>query len=132
MADKCKKLIGVEIVREAVDNAKENARRNGIQNAEFFCADAGEAAAKFAAEDMKADVVILDPPRKGCSQDTLEALIEIGSEKIVMVSCNPATLARDLKWLAEHGYQVVRVQGVDLFPRTCHVETVCLLETMQA
>lgn len=128
MADKCKKLIGVEIVQEAVDNAKENARRNGIQNAEFFCADAGAAATKFAEENIKADVVILDPPRKGCSQDTLQALMEIGSDKMVMVSCNPATLARDCKWLAEHGYQVVKVQGVDLFPRTCHVETIVLLQ----
>jgi 23S rRNA (uracil1939-C5)-methyltransferase len=128
MADRCKRMIGVEIVQEAVDNAKENAQRNGIQNAEFFCADAGAAAAKFAAENIKADVVILDPPRKGCSQDSLQALLEIGPEKIVMVSCNPATLARDCKWLTEHGYQVMKIQGVDLFPRTCHVETIVLLQ----
>jgi len=131
MADKCKKLIGVEIVREAVENAAENARRNRIQNAEFFCADAGMAAAKFAKEGIKADVIVLDPPRKGCSEDTLQAAAAIQPEKIVMVSCNPATLARDCKWLTGHGYQVVRVQGVDLFPRTCHVETVVLMSRVQ-
>ena len=128
MADRCRKLIGVEIVKEAVENAKENAQRNGVQNAEFFCADAGTAAAKLAEEGIKADVIVLDPPRKGCSQNTLEAVTEIGPEKIVMVSCNPATLARDCRWLEENRYQVVRVQGVDLFPRTNHVETIVLLQ----
>lgn len=126
LADQCKRLIGVEIIAEAVENARENARKNGVKNAEFFCGDAGQAAAKLAEEGIRPNIVILDPPRKGCGEDVLAAAVKMAPEKLIMVSCNPATMARDCRWLAEHGYQPVRFRGVDLFPRTAHVETVAL------
>ena len=121
------KVIGVEIVPSAVDNARENAHINHISNIEFICADASQAAQKFVREGIKADVVFVDPPRKGCDSVTLEAIGAIGPQRIVYVSCNPATLARDLKYLDGHGYQVEEIQPVDQFAQTYHVETVCSL-----
>ncbi len=128
LADRCKELVGVEIVPQAIENAKCNAERNGVQNAAFFCADAKEAAARFAAEGKHFDVIIVDPPRKGCDRQTLDAIARMAPERLVYVSCNPATLARDLKILKELGFEAKSATPVDLFPRTHHVETVALLE----
>jgi len=127
MADKEKKLIGVEIIPQAVENAKKNAKRNGIKNAEFICSDAGKAAAELAKKNTKPDVIVLDPPRKGCDNQTLEAVVKMNPDKIVMISCNPATAARDCSILSENGYKVEKVRAVDLFPRTAHVECLILL-----
>ena len=127
MARRCKKLIGVEIVPQAVENAKKNAARSGIANAEFFCADAGEAASRLAEQGIRPDVVVLDPPRKGCDQQVIDAVVSMSPSRVVMVSCNPATMARDCKEFQRQGYFVQRVKGVDMFPRTGHVETILLL-----
>ena len=110
-----------------MENARENAKRNGIENAEFICADAGEAAKKLAADNMKPDVVIVDPPRKGCGEDVIEAMKNLSPKRIVMVSCNSATAARDCARLSEIGYTPVKMRAVDMFPRTGHVECVILL-----
>ena len=127
MAHKAGKLIGVEVIPAAVENAKENAKRNGIANAEFICADAGEAATKLAESNMKPDVVIVDPPRKGCGEDVVEAMKTLAPKRIVMVSCNSATAARDCARLKEIGYVPVKMRAVDMFPRTGHVEAVICL-----
>ncbi|MCI6640162.1 MAG: 23S rRNA (uracil(1939)-C(5))-methyltransferase RlmD [Pygmaiobacter massiliensis] len=127
MAADCGRLIGVEVVPEAVESARTNAARMGISHAEFFCADAGQAAAQLARQGLRPNVVVLDPPRKGCDKATLDALVRMSPDRIVMVSCNPATAARDVRTLAENGYLPGQVQPVDMFPRTRHVETVCLM-----
>ncbi len=127
LADGCRELIGVEIVPQAIENAKENARRNGVENAEFFCADAGTAAARFAEEGRQFDVIVVDPPRKGCDEPTLRAIQRMAPRRLVYVSCNPATLARDLKILETYGFKTQSVTPVDLFPRTHHVETIAFL-----
>lgn len=132
MAGDAKELIGVEIVESAVRDAERNAARSGIRNARFLCADAGKAAAQLEAEGLRPAVVVLDPPRKGCDEAALSAVVRMAPERVVMVSCNPATLARDLRWLAREGYAVKTVRGVDMFPRTAHVETVCLLSKRKA
>ena len=126
MAESVKELVGVEVVPEAVENAKENARRNGVKNAQFFCADAKEAAMRFAQEGKTFDAIVVDPPRKGCDGQTLDAILQMAPQKLVYVSCNSATLARDLKTLTED-YEIKNVTPVDLFPRTAHVETVVLM-----
>ncbi len=127
MADSVKKLIGVEIVAQAIENAKKNAEKNSIENAEFICADAGDAAEQLLQNNINPDVVILDPPRKGCEIKTLDAIIKMNPEKIVMISCNPATAARDCAYLNGNGYEVRKVRAVDMFARTTHVETVVML-----
>ncbi len=130
MADRCRELIGVEIVPEAIDSAKANAARMGdavAAKSRFFCADAGQAAARLAAEGLRPDVIMLDPPRKGCDETTLSAVVQMSPRRVVYVSCNPSTAARDAAWLEEHGYHAEKVQPVDLFPRTRHCETVVLL-----
>ncbi len=127
MAKEAGKVIGAEIVPEAIADAKENAKRNGIENAEFFCGDAGEIAYKLAAEGVRPDVICVDPPRKGLAPGVTDILADMAPERIVYVSCDPATLARDVKLLAERGYTVKKAEAVDLFPRTQHVETVVLL-----
>ena len=127
MARKAKKALGAEVVPSAVEDAKENARRNGVDNAEFFCADAGEAALQLAARGIRPDVICVDPPRKGISADVIEAIVQMAPQRLVYVSCDPATLARDVKLLAERGYHLRQAEAADLFPRTHHVETVCLL-----
>lgn len=127
MARRVRSLIGVEIVAPAVQNAIDNAVRNGISNARFLCSDAGQAAEKLAAEKLRPDIIILDPPRKGCDTATLSAAVKMAPSRIVMVSCNPATAARDVKILAQMGYSPEKIQPVDMFPRTAHVETVVLL-----
>ncbi len=130
MAHEAKNVIGAEIVPEAVENAKANAARNGHANAEFICADAGQAAKALAEQGLKPDVIMLDPPRKGCDEATLSACVEMSPERIVMISCNAATAARDCKWLGENGYRAVKLRAFDLFPRTTHVECVVLLERL--
>ena len=122
----CKRLVGVEVVPQAVEGAKETAARLGLDadRADFRCQDAGAAAAQLAAEGARPDVIVVDPPRKGCDEATLTAIAEMAPRTVVMVSCNAATAARDAKWLTEHGYKAVEVQPVDLFPRTKHVECV--------
>ena len=127
MADSVRQVIGVEVVPQAIADAKENAARAGIGNAEFFCGDAGEIAARFAEEGTKPDLIVLDPPRKGCDTVTLDACIGMSPLRIVMISCNPATAARDAAYLAAHGYSVETLRAVDMFPRTGHVECVVLL-----
>ena len=128
MAREAKKVIGVEIVPQAIENAKENAKINGIENAEFICDTAANAAKILYDKDVHADVVVLDPPRKGATPDLIDTVCNgFAPETVVYVSCDPATLARDLKVFAEYGYKIGRIQPVDLFPRTAHVETVALL-----
>lgn len=129
LAKNAGRIIGAEIVEEAVENAKENAAVNNIGNAEFFAGDAGDIAKKLAEDGVRPDAVILDPPRKGCDQKTLDAAIKMGPEKIVMISCNPATAARDIKYLSGM-YEPVIAAPADMFPRTRHVETVCLLSKL--
>ena len=120
-------VIGVEIVPEAVENARENAARNGIENVSFFCADAGQAALMLTERGERPDVICVDPPRKGLDEAAIEAIGRMSPPRVVYVSCDPATLGRDVKRLAAHGYTAVRARAFDLFPRTHHVETVVLL-----
>lgn len=127
-ARKAKQVLGVEIVEQAVADAKANAKRNGIENAEFAAGAAEEIVPGWVRNGISADVVVVDPPRKGCDAQLLETILQIAPEKIVYVSCNPATLARDLAVLAESEYHVKDVQPVDMFPMTAHVETVVLLQ----
>ena len=130
MAEQCRELIGVEIVPEAIESAKANAARMGeavAAKSRFFCADAGQAATQLAAEGLHPDIVMLDPPRKGCDEATLSAVVRMAPRRVVYVSCNPATSARDAAWLEQNGYHAEKVQPVDLFPRTKHCETVVLL-----
>ena len=121
------KAYGVEIIDAAIRDARENAARNGLENTEFFCADAGEAALEFARRGVKLDVIVVDPPRKGVSRDVIAAMLEMAPKRIVYVSCDPATLARDVKLLREGGYALTHAEAFDLFPRCAHVETVILL-----
>lgn len=120
-------VIGVEIVEAAVRDAENNAVRNGINNARFICADAAEAAFKLSSEGIKPDVVVLDPPRKGLSRDTIELVSDMSPKRIVYISCDPATLARDLKLFTEKGYRARSATALDMFPRCAHVETVVQL-----
>ncbi len=130
----CRKVVGVEVVPQAVEEARQTAARLGLPagKAEFYCTDAGAAAARFAAEGHHPDVVVVDPPRKGCSAETLTALVQMAPRTIVMVSCNPATAARDVRILHDAGYAAKSVQPFDLFPRTKHVEAVVLLSKLNA
>ena len=133
MVDHCRELVGVEIVPEAIESAKANAARMGDAVAAkscFFCADAGQAATRLAAEGLHPDVVMLDPPRKGCDEATLSAVVRMAPRRVVYVSCNPATAARDAAWLEQNGYHAEKVQPVDLFPRTKHCEAVLLLSKL--
>ena len=128
MADTAKKIIGVEIVPEAVEDAKRNAKAAGIENAEFICGDAFAAAKELAARNIAPHVVIVDPPRKGCEEDLLKLIANsFKPEKLVYVSCDEATLSRDVAILNQMGYKLIEYTPVDLFPRTVHVETVALL-----
>lgn len=127
MANSVKELVGVEIIPEAIEDAKVNAKLNGIENARFICGDASLAAEELKNEGIKPATVILDPPRKGCAEELLKTVAEINPQKIVYVSCDPATLARDCSRLLTLGYEVKEVTPVDMFPRTHHVESVALL-----
>ena len=127
MARTAKKIIGVEIVPEAIENAKQNALANGITNCEFICADAAEAARILNSRSLRPDVIMVDPPRKGCGRDTCEQIAAFSAPRIVMVSCNAATAARDCACFAELGYSTDKCVAVDMFSGTNHVETVVLL-----
>lgn len=128
MADRAKKIFGIEIVPQAVENAKINAEINKIDNAEFFCGDAFEGAKLLESRKISADVVILDPPRKGCQKELFDVIERMNPKRLVYVSCDSATLARDLGILSEKGYTVKEITPVDMFPRTPHVECVALIE----
>ena len=127
LARRAGRVVGAEIVPEAVENARENARRNGAENVEFICADAAEAAEHFRRSGESPDVIVVDPPRKGMSAAAVRECAAMSPERIVYVSCDPATLARDAKLFKEYGYSPAAATAVDMFPRTSHVETVMLL-----
>jgi 23S rRNA (uracil1939-C5)-methyltransferase len=128
LAAKAEKVIGVEIVPEAIEDAKKNAAMNGIKNAEFYVGKAEEVVPALYAKGAKADVVVVDPPRKGCDQKLLDTILQMDPGRLVYVSCDPATLARDLKFLTANGYELKYVQPYDQFCHTVHVETVVLLQ----
>ena len=130
MASKAKFVHGVEIVPQAIEDAKENALNNKIENAEFICAPAEEYLPQNA-DKIRADVIVMDPPRKGMDEKALEVVVGASPEKIVYVSCDSATLARDLKYLCENGYELKKVRAVDMFPQTVHVETVVLMSKVK-
>lgn len=128
LAQKAKKVYGVELVSAAIADARNNAEINGITNAEFFVGKAEEVLPeKYAEDGVYAEVIVVDPPRKGCEERLLDTIVEMAPERVVYVSCDSATLARDLRYLADRGYEVVRGQAVDQFGMTVHVETVVLL-----
>ena len=127
LADKCKELVGIEIEPSAIENAKENAKINGVENASFICADAFDGAKEMEKRGLKPDLVIVDPPRKGCQKELFDIIENMGASRIIYVSCDSATLARDLAILKEKEYTLQRLTAVDMFPRTPHVETVVLL-----
>ena len=127
LAKYAKEVIGIEIVPQAIENAKENARNNGISNVSFMCGDAKHCTVQLAKQNHQIDVAVVDPPRKGCDTTTLDSLIEMNPKRIVYVSCNPSTLARDLRYLEDRNYKTQVVQPVDMFPQTYHVETVAVL-----
>lgn len=131
LAEKAKKVTGIEIVPEAIADAKRNASLNKIENAEFICSDAASYAKEMVEKGTRPDVIVVDPPRKGCDEVTLQAMIKMNPGRIVYVSCDPATLARDLKGLCENGYEVKEIQPVDMFPQTHHVESVVRLSRLK-
>ena len=128
LAKAAKRVIGAEIVPPAIRDAKENALRNHIENAEFFCGDAADIAAKLESDGLRPDVVTVDPPRKGLAPEVIASVAAMGPEKVVYVSCDPATLGRDVKIFREFGYEAKRAAAVDMFPGTAHVETIVLLQ----
>ena len=132
MASRVKEVIGVEIVPAAIEDARRNATENGITNARFLCADATDAAKQLEAEGLTPDVVVVDPPRKGCDEQALQTVSRMSPSRLVYISCNPATLARDLARLSELGYMATKIQPVDMFPRTAHVESVVCLSREKA
>ena len=128
LAQKAKKVYGVEIVPQAIDDARENAGLNGMDNVEFFVGKAEEVLPEqYEKNHVHADVIVVDPPRKGCDEVCLDTIVKMAPERVVYVSCDSATLARDLRYLADRGYEVVKVRGCDMFPQAGHVETVILL-----
>ena len=136
LAQRAKQVYGVEIVPQAIDDARNNARINGIENAEFYVGKAEDVLPEYynrygqehPGEKACADVIVVDPPRKGCEESLLKTMVEMEPEKIVYVSCDSATLARDLKYLCAAGYEIKKVRGVDQFPMSVHTECVALLE----
>ncbi len=133
LAKKAKQVYGVEIVPQAIEDAKQNAVRNNITNAEFFVGAAEDVLPmkyKESGGSMRADVIVVDPPRKGCDEALLRTVVDMEPKRVVYVSCDPATLARDVKYLEENGYRLMKAQPVDMFPFTEHVETVCLLSKL--
>ena len=127
MASSAGKVIGVEVIPQAVEDARDNAKRNGIENAEFFCGDAGQAALELEKQGIRPDVITVDPPRKGLNAEAIEAIARMAPRRLVYISCDPATLARDVALLKQRGFHLQSAQAADLFPRCAHVETVCLL-----
>ena len=130
MAAAAGKVIGVEVVPQAVEDARENAVRNGIENAEFFCADAGAAALELEAKGIRPDIITVDPPRKGLNADAIEAIDRMDPRRLVYISCDPATLARDVALLKEKGFVLQNALAADLFPRCSHVETIVCLSKL--
>lgn len=130
LAKQAGQVIGAEIVPSAIEDARENARRNGLQNTEFICADAKAAAAELARRGLRPDVISVDPPRKGMAEEVIGYIADMAPQRVIYVSCDPATLARDCKRFGELGYSTVRAEAVDMFPRTHHVETVVLLSKL--
>ncbi len=128
LARRAKRVYGCEIVPQAVENARENARRNGIGHAEFYCGDAGEMAERLMGEGIRPDVVVVDPPRKGLESAVVDTILALAPRRVVYVSCDPGTLARDVKRFFQGGYQACQAVAVDMFPRTRHVETIVLLQ----
>ena len=131
LAQKAARAIGIEIVPSAIKDARINARNNKIANAQFVLGDAAVELPKLAQEGIKADVIVLDPPRAGCDQRVINAIAAVKPKKVVYVSCNPASLARDAELLCKKGYKINKVQPVDLFPQTHHVECVALMSRVQ-
>jgi len=128
MADSVKRLVGIEIIPQAVENAEENARLNAVENCEFICADAPKGAQILEQKGIEPDVIILDPPRKGCDKSLFDVIEKMSPDRIVYVSCDCATLARDLKILEDINYKTVKVTALDMFPRTPHVECIALIQ----
>ena len=128
LSRRAKQVYGVEIIDAAIRDAKENAVNNGIENAEFFCADAAQAARRFADEGIRPQVIVVDPPRKGLEESVIDSIASMAPDKVVYVSCDPATLARDIKRFAERGYETKQAEAFDMFPRCHHVESCVLLE----
>ena len=131
-AKRAKKVYGIEIVADAIKDAKINAEANNVHNIQFVNADAGKGAQMIIRSRIKVDAMIVDPPRKGCSRDTLEAINKISPKRLVYVSCDPATLARDVKILTDMGFKVEKIQPVDMFPQTVHIETIVLLQKLNS
>lgn len=131
LAEKAKKVYGVEIVEDAIRDAEKNAEINGIENVEFYVGKAEETVPMLYKGGKKANIVVVDPPRKGCDEKVLDTIVSMEPERVVYVSCNPSTLARDLKYLDERGYKCVKAQPVDMFPHSVHVETVALIERVK-
>lgn len=132
LAQKAKKVYGVEIVPQAIEDAKENAKLNGMENVEFFVGKAEEVLPEqFEKNQVYADVIVVDPPRKGCDEVCLDTIVKMAPKRVVYVSCDSATLARDLKYLAERGYELVKVRGCDMFGHSGHVETVVLMSKVK-
>jgi len=129
-APKAKSVTGVEVIAAAVEDARDTAKRNGIENARFLCADAAEAAAALAAEGQKPDVLFVDPPRKGLEESVIASIAAMAPHRVIYVSCDPGTLARDLRRFTDTGYEAKYAAAVDMFPRTRHVETVVLLSKL--
>ncbi|MCC8357057.1 MAG: 23S rRNA (uracil(1939)-C(5))-methyltransferase RlmD [Oscillospiraceae bacterium] len=125
------RLIGSDIVPTAIVNAQKNAAKNGVKNAEYFCGDAKDIAQKLAADGLRPDVIITDPPRKGMDEQVLSAIVSMAPERLVYVSCDPATLSRDLRRLNDMGYTATACRAVDMFPRTYHCETICSLSRIK-
>lgn len=132
LAERAGQVIGVEVVPQAVEDAKENARRNGLSHkTRFECGDASDLAAQLEREGVRPGVVVVDPPRKGLAPDVVDTIARMGPDRVVYVSCDPATLARDVRRFGELGYQARRAEAVDLFPRTAHVESVVLMSRVK-
>ena len=127
LAGRFQRVIGAEIVPQAIENAKENARRNGIENAEFLCADAAEIAERLRGEGLRPDAVVVDPPRKGLAESVVRDIAAMGPDRVAYISCSPSTLARDVARFEEAGYRLAAAEAFDMFPRTSHVETLVLL-----
>lgn len=127
MAHNASKVIGIEIIPSAIENAIKNAANNHICNAEFYCGDAGDVFTELNTNGLNPNIIIVDPPRKGCSEETLSAILNASPTKIIMISCNPSTAARDARFLSQNGYSINKICGADLFPGTRHVECVVLL-----
>jgi 23S rRNA (uracil1939-C5)-methyltransferase len=132
LAQKAKQVYGVEIIEAAIEDARINANLNELKNVDFFVGKAEEVLPrKYEEENIQAGVMVVDPPRKGCDEALLETIVKMKPKRVVYVSCDPATLARDLKYLVESGFEVIKVQPVDMFPHTSHVETVVLLSRVE-